>query len=299
MIDPNTPPKNSGSSWVRKVARVTTPQLPPPPPFSAQNRSGFIAALAMRTAPSAVTISASSSPAATVPKVFEKLPKPPLWIEAGDADVGAAAALHIAARLGRDRVIEVDPHRARAGADRGTGGDLALAALRREGVVERHRVHRARPDQQRVGRVGGSLIAVARAFHDEAQRVVAGEIHRRRDVGGVDAPSPHRRWAPASRRRASRKAGCRRAGRRDRRDSGHWRKLRRRRRRLGSLAQAAKGAGGAIRLPPTASFSPAQSAAPGQAASPGRTRRNVEAAAALRANARGNRRARRPAPRVP
>jgi hypothetical protein len=35
-------PKNAGSSWVRSVSWVTTPQLPPPPPLSTQNRSGFV-----------------------------------------------------------------------------------------------------------------------------------------------------------------------------------------------------------------------------------------------------------------
>ena len=34
-------------------------ELPPPPPLSAQNKSGFVQAFAMRTLPSAVTISAS------------------------------------------------------------------------------------------------------------------------------------------------------------------------------------------------------------------------------------------------
>jgi hypothetical protein len=60
-------PARSASSWVLSVSRVTTPKLPPPPPFSAQSRSGLVQALAMRTAPSAVTTSASSSDAAAVP----------------------------------------------------------------------------------------------------------------------------------------------------------------------------------------------------------------------------------------
>src|SRR5215468_3557223 len=67
----------AGSGWVRSVSRVTTPKVPPPPPLSAQNRSGLRAALAIRTAPSAVTTSASSRFAAAVPKPFEKAPKPP------------------------------------------------------------------------------------------------------------------------------------------------------------------------------------------------------------------------------
>src|SRR6516162_8989272 len=78
VIVPNTSPKNAGSSRVRSVTRVTTPRLPPPPPFRPQKRSGFVQALAMRATPSAVTTSASSNPAAARPYFFEKLPKPPL-----------------------------------------------------------------------------------------------------------------------------------------------------------------------------------------------------------------------------
>ena len=55
-----------------------TPQLPPPPPLIAQNRSGWVQAFTVRTLPSAVTTSASSSPEAAVPKPLEKLLKPPL-----------------------------------------------------------------------------------------------------------------------------------------------------------------------------------------------------------------------------
>ena len=63
----NMAPKNGGNSRVRSVSRVTMPKLPPPPPFKAQNRSGLVQALAMRTVPSAVTTSASIRPAAARP----------------------------------------------------------------------------------------------------------------------------------------------------------------------------------------------------------------------------------------
>ena len=42
--------KKAGRSCVRSVSRVTTPRLPPPPPFSAQNRSGLVHALTVLTA---------------------------------------------------------------------------------------------------------------------------------------------------------------------------------------------------------------------------------------------------------
>ena len=73
-----TAPIDAGSACVRSVSFVTTPRLPPPPPFSPQNSSGFVQALAMRTSPSAVTTSACSRFADASPKPFEKLPKPPL-----------------------------------------------------------------------------------------------------------------------------------------------------------------------------------------------------------------------------
>src|SRR5271155_3581531 len=46
----------SPAGWVRNVNEVTTPKLPPPPPRQAQKRSGLLAALAVLTCPSAVTI---------------------------------------------------------------------------------------------------------------------------------------------------------------------------------------------------------------------------------------------------
>ncbi len=77
----STAPIVRGNECVRRVRRVTTPKVPPPPPFNAKNSSGSRTALAMRTAPSAVTISASSRLAAPVPNCFDRLPKPPLWIK--------------------------------------------------------------------------------------------------------------------------------------------------------------------------------------------------------------------------
>ena len=62
-----TRPKVLGRSWVFNVSRVTTPNVPPPPPFSAQKRSGSWAALTTRITPSAVTTSASSRLAAAKP----------------------------------------------------------------------------------------------------------------------------------------------------------------------------------------------------------------------------------------
>ena len=119
-----TAPKISGRACVRSVSRVTTPKLPPPPPLSAQNSSGCVQALAIRTAPSAVTTSASSRLAAASAVGLRKAAEAAALDQPGDADGHAAAALHVAAGLGRDRVVDLRPDR--AGLDR----DGAAAALR-------------------------------------------------------------------------------------------------------------------------------------------------------------------------
>jgi hypothetical protein len=77
VIVASTAPKKPGNTWVRRVRRVTTPKVPPPPPLRAQNSSRLRTGLAIRTAPSAVTTSASSRFAAAVPNPLEKLPNPP------------------------------------------------------------------------------------------------------------------------------------------------------------------------------------------------------------------------------
>src|SRR5262245_36759212 len=72
----------------------------------------------------------------------------------------------------------------------GTGPDrdrwLRLAALfaagRDESLMKADRRHFAGPNEQRVRRVGGPLIAVSSAFDHNAQRVGAGKIDGSRDV---------------------------------------------------------------------------------------------------------------------
>src|SRR5215831_19387891 len=116
-------------AWVRSVSRVTAPKVPPAPPLSAQNRSGLLAALAVRTAPSGVTTSASSRFAA------------------------------------------------------------AVRGLRRPGaqtVVELHGPHVGPgPDEQRIRRVRARDITVTAALHHQADTVLAGEVHRGRDIGAA------------------------------------------------------------------------------------------------------------------
>ena len=62
---------------------------------------------------------------------------------------------------------------------------LAYATFGRERVVQRDRVHRARPDQQRIGCVRRALVAVPAALHDEAQAVRAREVLGGHDVRGL------------------------------------------------------------------------------------------------------------------
>ena len=90
--------------------------------------------------------------------------------QARDADRAAAAALDVAAAARRDGVVGLEP--SRAGFDRdGRRAARRPAALRHERVVQGDRVHVARPDQQRVRRVRGALVAVPAALDDEPQAV--------------------------------------------------------------------------------------------------------------------------------
>src|SRR5262249_46408746 len=124
-----TAPTEAGRGWVRSVSGVTAPKVPPPPPLSAQNRSGLLAALAVRTAPSGVTTSASSRFAAAVP---------------------------------------------------------GLRRPRAQTVVELHGPHVGPgPDEQRIRRVRARDITVTAALHHQADTVLAGEVHRGRDIGAA------------------------------------------------------------------------------------------------------------------
>ena len=104
--------------------------------------------------------------------------------QAGDADRHAAAALHIAAAPGRHLVVGVSPDCAGPDRHRRLRLGAALAAGADEGVVQDDRVHMARPDEQRVGRVRRSLVAVAAALHHQPQVVLPGEIDGRDDIAG-------------------------------------------------------------------------------------------------------------------
>ncbi len=101
-----------------------------------------------------------------------------------NADGGAAAALHIAARDGGDRVIGIHPHGSRPDVDRRLGA-LAGAPHGHEGFLDRDAVHVARPDARRVGGVRCALRAVAGALDDRQPPVMAGEADRCRHIGGA------------------------------------------------------------------------------------------------------------------
>ena len=73
----------------------------------------------------------------------------------------------------------------------GCGVCVARAALRDERVVQRDAVHRARPDQQRVGGIGRALVAVAAAFDDQPQMLFAREVDGGNDVFGLAAATAY------------------------------------------------------------------------------------------------------------
>ncbi len=55
-------------------------------------------------------------------------------------------------------------------------------------------VHVPRPDQQRIRRIGGALVAVAAALDHQAQVIFAGKIHRRGNVLGISCRDRVNAW---------------------------------------------------------------------------------------------------------
>ena len=96
--------------------------------------------------------------------------------QARDADRHAAAALDITTSLGRHLVVNLLPNRAGPDGNGRLRLAAAFAAGADKGVVRRDSVHVARPNQQGVGRVRGSLVAAAAALHHQPQVVLSGEI---------------------------------------------------------------------------------------------------------------------------
>jgi hypothetical protein len=113
--------------------------------------------------------------------------------KAGNSHRHAAAPLHVAPAFGGHLIVRLGPDR--AGLDRNSRLRLgaSFAARAEEGVVHHDRVHVTRPDQEGVGGVRRSLVAVGAALRHDPEIVLAGEIDRRDDVGrrlggdGVDA----------------------------------------------------------------------------------------------------------------
>src|SRR5277367_752390 len=104
--------------------------------------------------------------------------------ESGDADRRAASTLHIPSAARRHFLIDRIPARAGFHGYRRLRRMRRLAAPRHEGIVQRYGVHLARPDHQRVDGIGGALVAVTTALHDESQIVLPSEVHGRDDVVG-------------------------------------------------------------------------------------------------------------------
>src|SRR5271166_5874918 len=60
-----------------------------------------------------------------------------------------------------------------------------LASLRNKCGMHRDIVHVPGPNQKRIRRIGGALVAVAAALDHQAQVIFAGEIHSLSDVMGI------------------------------------------------------------------------------------------------------------------
>ena len=179
----------------RNRNELTTPKFPPPP-RSAQNRSGWSLA-------DARTMSPVGGDYLGLEEVVDG--EPVLAHEPADAAAEAEAAdagvAHDAARggqtVGLGLVVDVAPQ--------GTTLDVGRAV---DGI-DRHGAHRREVDDDPVVAHCGAGHVVASASYGDLQVAVAGEAHRRGHVGGAAAAGDQSRVA--GRRRRSRRRVRRRS----------------------------------------------------------------------------------------
>src|ERR1700685_3779501 len=119
LILPPAKPKKPGRSCVRKVSRVTTPNVPTPPPLIA---GGHYSAL--------------DHPRRCGAEAFGKGAEAAALNEPRDTHRRATAALDVARALRRHGVIEIHPHRTRFGADSRNGRRALFATLAHECIVQ-------------------------------------------------------------------------------------------------------------------------------------------------------------------
>ena len=224
----------------------------------------------MRTTPSAVTTSASSRLAAASPRPWRscrsrrsapaRRRRPTCSRRPGRSRRPASSRRRRPATRARRR-----RPRPRAAAP------PCLAALGDERVVHDDGLHPPGPDEQRVGGVRRALVAVAAALDDQAQVVLAREVDRGDDIGGVargdrvDARLRRPGIDPAE--------GLGEPGSSPRKygfDAA--REQSRAGRAVGRARQSANGDRTLIKASPSSRPSARQRASSGQPASPGRTR---------------------------
>ena len=165
------PPSTSPTRCARKVKLVTTPKLPPPP-RSAQNRSGSASAETCRTRPSAVTTSAPTQVVDRQPVPAHQPALAAAEREAGEARVadgaggdGEAEALRLAVEL--------------AEAQAGAGDDDAALG------VDGDPLERGEVEHDAAVADAEARHAVPAAAHGERQSAVAGGGEHGHDVVGV------------------------------------------------------------------------------------------------------------------
>ena len=175
----NSPNCTIGSSSCRANSKaVTTPKLPPPP-RTAQNRSGCSSAEARSTRPSAVTTSAETRLSMLSPylRVSQPMPPPsvspptPVWLT---SPAGTASPW---ARVAASRSASSAPPPARARRAAGSTVD---------------RVQLAQVDHQAAVADGRARRVVRAAAHGHLQPVLARVADGRGHVGGRRAPRDHR-----------------------------------------------------------------------------------------------------------
>ena len=114
--------------------------------------------------------------------------------ESSYADCCAATALYVRAAFGGNGVVRLHPNCSCAQSDRPLRRMSACASLRDKGLMRLDVMHVPSPNQQRIGRVRGALIAVTTAFDNQAQIVFVCKAHRGSNITGISGRYPIHTW---------------------------------------------------------------------------------------------------------
>src|SRR3981081_3968282 len=98
------------------------------------------------------------------PIAFRKNPESAALDQAGNSHGCAASALDVTASFRGCHLVHIHPHSASTNGNRGCCRLVRWRSLADKSILQNRGVHRSRPDQQGIWRVGGALVTMPAAL---------------------------------------------------------------------------------------------------------------------------------------